>query len=130
MAKIDEYMLGFSKEVGLDIPMSENLPGVYVFGIGDDVAVSVVDKNDKIAISASFGPMPEQQKEAFYTDLLTADLFYQGTERSILGINSAENKVVVKKIIDHEMDDKEFTDEMEDFLNTLTLFRERVAQFR
>lgn len=129
MAKIDEYMASFSKEIGLSAPIGSDLPGVYMFSVGEDVPVSVVDKNGTLIASASFGPVPSQQKEAFYTYLLTADLFYQGTEKSVLGINAADNKIVVRKIIDRDITANEFIDEMEDFLNTLEVWRERSAEF-
>lgn len=128
MGKIDDYMAGFGKEIGLETPFKADYPGVYMFSTGEDVTVSVIDKNGDIALTATFGPLPQGDQEMFYTDLLTADLFYQGTERSVLGINTENKKFIVKKIIDRPINDKEFTDEMEDFLNTVEVWREKVAE--
>ena len=128
MAKIDEYMRGFSQELGLQTPLKSDFPGVYTFSI-DDALVSVSDKNGDITLHGTFGPIPEK-KEGFYTDMLTADLFYQGTEGAVVGLNLKDNKIIVKKMIDRDVNDKEFIDAMEDFLNTIENIKERAAEFR
>jgi hypothetical protein len=125
MAKIDDYMVHFAREVGLEKNFRADFPGVYMFSLGD-VAVTVSDKSPEIILSASFGPIPKQNQETFFADLLTATLFYQGTQGSTLGINSEQDRVVVKRVIDHDVSDKEFTEEMEDFLNAVEVWKEKV----
>ena len=128
MAKIDEYMKSFAKEIGLTTPFKQSYPGVYVFSL-DESTVSVSDKNGAVALSASFGPIPGK-KEALYTDLLSGDLFYQGTRGAAMGLLNDSNKIVVKKTIDRDLSDREFLEEMEDFLNTLETWKARAEGFR
>lgn len=130
MAKIDQLMQNFSKEIGADPPFQANVPGVYNFMAGEDVSVSVVDKGGEITVSAAFGPLPRQEQEKFYTTVMSADLFFQGTDRSTLGIDEKGEKLVIRKAIDHEMDDKQFSDEMEDFLNMVSFWKDKMKEFR
>jgi len=127
MAKIDDYMVHFSREVGLEKNFKADFPGVYMFSLGE-VTVTVSDKSGEIILMASFGPIPKQNQELFFTDLLCATLFYQGTQGSTLGLNTEQDKVVVKRVIDHDVSDKEFTEEMEDFLNAVEVWKEKVRE--
>ncbi|CRX37756.1 type III secretion system chaperone [Estrella lausannensis] len=130
MAKIDQLMKNFSKEIGADPPIQANVPGVYGFSVGDGISVSVVDKGGEVTVSTAFGPLPRQEQEKFYTTLMSADLFFQDTDRSTLGIDEKGEKLVIKKVINHEMDDKQFADEMEDFLNTVDFWKSKIQEFR
>lgn len=128
MAKIDDFMRALSVEIGLDTPLKPDFPGVYMFSIGE-ATVSITDKAGEISLMASFGPIPEK-KEAFYTDMLTADLFYQGTLGSVAGLKSADNKVIVKKVLGPDLDGQKFSEEVEDFLNSVENWKERMLEFR
>lgn len=130
MTKIDQLMKSFSNEIGADPPIQANVPGVYGFSIGDGISVSVVDKGGEVTVSAAFGPLPRQEQEKFYTTIMSADLFFQGTDRSTLGIDDKGEKLVIKKVIDHDMDDKQFSEEMEDFLNMVDFWKNKMQEFR
>lgn len=114
---LTEFMDHLAKDMETD-PFSQDPPGTYILPFGNDFTITVIQPlGSGIHITANVAPCPKDQQDIFFTQALLADLWGQGTKGAILGLNSQGTQLTLSKVLDYNIDYKEFKNEFEDFIN-------------
>lgn len=122
---LDEFMKQLSVEFEMEEPFTTEFPGSYTIRLDDDIIININDLGaGGLSLTASLAPCPKEQQEAFFTNAMLANLFGQGTKGAILGLNLEGTKLTLSKVINYEIDYKQFRDIMEDFINTIDFWRD------
>jgi hypothetical protein len=122
---IEQFMEKLSREMELDEPLKAQIPNVYTIPLDEGFSVTVTSPSaDHFALSSELGSLPSVNKEAFFTQLLLANLFGQGTHGSILGIDIDASILKLNREIDYYIEYKEFRDIVEDFINIADFWRQ------
>lgn len=121
--QLDSFMKEFAKEMELteDFPL---ILGSYSLPLEDDLTVSVTPIPNGFTLYCSLIACPQTNRESFFSQLLLANLFGQGTRGAILGLNEDGNRLTLSKTIDYTIDYKGFRDVIEDFINVIDFWRE------
>lgn len=112
----------------LEAPLKAQIPGVYTIPLEEGFHVTLTNpSSDLFIFSSTLGSCPSEEKEAFFSQLLLANLFGQGTRGAILGLDSEANLLTLTLSIDYHIDYNEFKDLVEDFLNAADFWRAELA---
>lgn len=127
---LDRFMQQFSKEMELEKPVEADVPGTYVIRLDEELSIILVERDNEILLSSTLGPTPKQDEEAFLTQTLLANLFGQGTKGAVLGLNEEGTELKLTLLIDYTVEYKEFRDIMEDFINSIDIWREEMLNYK
>lgn len=124
---LEHYMENLSKDMELEESLKSTIPNVYSIPLEDGYSVTVTSPSpERFHLSCTLGPCPNVGKEAFFTELLLADLFGQGTRGAVLGLDIEAERVTLTQTVDYHIEYKEFKDIVEDFLNIADFWRQEV----
>ena len=122
---LDDLMKQLSKDMEMEEPFSTEFPGSYSMRLDQDIIINVTDLGQGgLSLTSTLAPCPKENLEAFFTNAMLANLFGQGTKGAVLGLNTEGTKLTLAKIIDYQVDFKQFKDIMEDFINTVDFWRD------
>lgn len=124
---LEEFMDKLSAEMEMEEPFKAQIPGVYVMRLDEDISISLISQSsDRFTFSCTLGEAPIVGKEAFFTQLLLANLFGQGTRGAVLSLDINANELMLTRNIDHYIEYKEFRDSVEDFLNVVDFWKQEL----
>lgn len=122
---LETLMTQFAKDLELEEPLNTDIPNVYAIPLEDDLAITLSPIDPfGFSIQCEISECPSDELESFYSELLHANLFGQGTKGAILGLNEEKNKLMLTQDIDYDIDYQTFSDIIEDFINTVDLWRD------
>lgn len=125
---LDQFMEKLSKDMELEQPFKAKIPNVYTIPLEEDLHVTISSNSiDRYELSSIIGACPSIGKEEFFSRILLANLFGQGTYHAILGLDSEATQLTVSHTIDYHIEYKEFKDIIEDFLNCADQWRGELA---
>lgn len=126
---LENLMQEFSRELGVGNNLASGTPGVYKLPLEDEVSITISALPPGFILSCPFAPCPKNNREFFFSQALLADLFGQGTHGAVIGISEEGNNLTLSKVIDYNINYKEFRDTIEDFINIVDYWRgEALAQ--
>jgi hypothetical protein len=128
--KLNQLMENFQKELGLDKPIPTNDAGAYVIYMDRELFINVVDMNPGIAFTCDVAPLPKENLEQFYTQMMLANLFGQGTEGAVLGLSDDGNTLILSREIEYNPEIDLFKEVIEDFMNAVDFWREEALNFK
>jgi len=130
MPLLDEFMKNLSHEMELDRVMEPEMSGVYILPLDEDLDV-VINRGDLgISFVSEIADCPEMRREEFLSEMLLGNLFGQGTTDAVLGLNATGKKITLARHLDHEITYDEFSDILEDFMNSVDFWREEAQNFK
>ncbi len=121
--RLSQFMEMFQKEVGLDKAIPQNDAGEYVIYMDKELSYTISDLNPGIGLRCDIAPCPKEQVEQFYTEMMHANLFGQGTEGAILGLSDDGNSLTLSREIEYNIDYERFKECLEDFMNAIDFWR-------
>lgn len=111
-----------------DMSLASETPGSYVLPLKDNLSIQMTElPSQGFILKCAFAPSPKEKEELFYTQAMLANLFGQGTHEGILGLNGEGTQLTLTRVVDYQADYKEFKEILEDFINTIDLWREEAA---
>lgn len=128
--KLQDLVQELEKEWGLEKPLPQEIPGVYTIPLDEGlnfVASSLPEGG--LRLSSSLAPAPQRNMEEAYQSLLLSNLFGQGTKGALLGLNDTGTLLTLSREIEYDVDLKEFSNIVEDFINTIDFWREEMLQY-
>lgn len=126
---LDSYMQKLVKEMEIEESLASDVPGVYQFPTDEETTILISEIPRGFELTCSISACPEKKQEEFLTSALFANLFSQGTEGCILGLDAEGEIVTLSRVIDYEIDYQEFRDLLEDFVNTAAQWKEEAAYY-
>lgn len=123
---LEQLIQELARDLELDeIPFMEKEG--YFLPLEEDVSVSIKalppGPIQGFILSSTLAPCPKVNREAFFTQTLLANLFGQGTHHAVLGVSEDGNSLVLTRVIDYEIEYKDFKNAVEDFINMVDYWR-------
>lgn len=81
-----------------------------------------------IFISSILSPVPTLKKEEIFLRLMEANLLGQGTGGGVISLDTQENFLTLSLDLPYEMDYVKFKEQIEDFVNYLSYWREEIKK--
>jgi len=109
--------------------LSSEVPGVYSIPLEGDLSVVISEMPEGFTLTSEVVSCPGEKEEEFLTQAMLANLFGQGTQECVLGLNeSGKMLTLARNIEDNTIEYKEFMDIIEDFINSVDFWRAEVAE--
>lgn len=122
---LNSFMQILSKELELDPPLEPSAPGLYEYFLNDDLVVTLtVLQPEGYVLASNLGPYPKGKEEAFFEEMMDANLFRRDTLGASLGIDDNGN-MLLTRTIDYQIEYPEFKEILEDFFATIEFWREK-----
>jgi hypothetical protein len=126
---LDTFMQQLMKEMEIEGSLATEVPGVYAIPIAESGSLFITSVPRGFTLRCQFAFIKPENEETFYTHALQANLFGEGTEGSILGIDSEGKQLILSREIDYNLEYKEFREIIEDFLNSVDFWREEAQAY-
>ena len=125
---LDDHIKQLSKDLELGSPIPQETQGVYLLTIGTGLDVTITDLAPGFGLLCAIAPYPTTNEETFLTQAMLANLFGQGTEGAILGLD--EGGTVLTLSMENTLDDsyQTFKETLEDFLNAVDFWRDEITE--
>ncbi len=99
------------------------------FILNPEVNVLFTELDPGISMQAAIAPCPEKKKEDLFMLLMSANFLGQGTAGSRIGLDRQEKLLTLSLGLPYELEYSTFKQHVEDFVNYLVYWRERIAKF-
>ena len=116
-------------EMEIEDSLASDVPGVYQFPVDEETTILITEIPRGFEFTCNVSACPEKKLEEFFTSALFANLFSQGTEGCVLGLDAEGEMVTLSRTVDYEVDYQEFRDMLEDFVNTVGQWKEETAYY-
>jgi hypothetical protein len=125
-------LINFMKKLAEELTLGELLSseiegGGYLIPLEKDLTIRVSESSFGIYFSCEIALLPKAKRETFYGRLLLANLFGQGTNGAVLGLNEDGNKVLLTHLLELDADYQSLHDALEDMINTVDYWREETV---
>lgn len=130
MSNLEIFMKQLSYEMELANPLQSQEGGRYILPIDEDTHITISKEEQGILFSSNFVECPNLKKESFLENLLVANLFGQGTSHAVLGLNETGEKISLTRFIDDSVSYRDFSEILEDFINTIDFWKQETLNFR
>jgi len=126
---LDKYIQKLSKEIGIEGSLATEVPGVYAFPLDEDITVSITEIPHGFTMTCTFSECPEENEEEFYTHALLANLYGEGTDGCVLGIDAEGKRLILSRKVDYDIEYNEFMDLVEDFMNSVDFWKDEAVAY-
>lgn len=126
---LDKFMTQLSQELETD-PFTTELPSVYAFPLENGLIINLTELSNGFSMKCNITACPHANEEMFLTQVMLGNLFGQGTRGAILGLTLDGNTLTLNNVIDYQTSYKEFHDILEDFINTIDLWKDEVVNHK
>lgn len=128
--KLSQLVDQLRKELGLDRAISVDSSGAYTIYMEQNVFFRLTDLNPGFSLFCQVAPLPKGKQEQFYTQMMLANLFGQGTEGAVLGLSEDGKVLILSKEIHYTLECDRLKEELEDFMNAIDFWREEAIHFK
>lgn len=119
------------KDYELKEPFAEVAPGVWQVPVDENITVMLhstpAGMGQGVILSCSFGEMPIGEEEELYRQMLLANLNGQGTKGGTLSLSDDGRRLILSRVIDYDINFKDFRDMLDDFISVVDFWQEEVA---
>src|SRR3989337_3543552 len=98
---LEKFIQQLTKELELEGSLATEVPGVYSFPVDEDISVMIAEIPRGFTMTCTFSERPESNEEEFYTQALLANLYAEGTDGCVLGLDSEGKRIVLSRKIDY-----------------------------
>jgi len=123
-------MKTLQEDFELAAPFKKDSSGAYVFLIDEGVKMRIHALPKGFNFTCDVVDCPGGKEEDFFTQALLGNLFGKGTRGSILGLDEAGTMLTLSREVEEEVDYKEFKNLVEDFINTVDMWRSEASAFK
>lgn len=118
------------KNLGMTHEISSESPNLYTiaFDEANSLTISQIEGGGYL-VSCTLVPCPKEKLEALYAVLLDSNLFGQATRGAVIGLNEEGNNLTLSQELDYNINDREFKEKLEDFLNIADFWRQKISEF-
>lgn len=127
---LEQHMKKLCKE--WQIPeerLATQVSGCYSIPLGEGLTIlASKTPSGGYMLKSTVAPYPTTRGETFATDAMLANLFGQGTQGATLGLSLDGNALTLSQNVEYEVDFKEFTEILEDFITSIDVWREEALK--
>lgn len=126
---IEKYMQELAKE--LELAEIESLgKNEYSIPFEDNLDVVITGLPQGFFFKSTICECPKENREGFLAHLMLGNLFGQGTHKAVLGLTEDGNMLTLFKVVEYNIDYKQFRDALEDFINSVDFWREEALNHK
>jgi hypothetical protein len=127
---LEKLLPRFLQELKVERNLSSGVPGAYILPLGD-VHINMTEiPPSGFIMKCSLAPYPKVNEGDFSSNAMLANLFGQGTRGAILGLTPEGNTLTLTRIIDYQVDYKEFKEILEDFISAVDFWRDEALNHK
>ena len=129
MATLYDYIEKLWDDFGVEAALPHESAREYVVPVEDGITVAVHDvKGRGYYLYADICELPDGDKEAFFTHAMSGNLFGQGTDGAVIGLDPDETTLVISRLMSYSITYQQFLDAFEDFCNMVTIWRDEAQE--
>jgi predicted Rdx family selenoprotein len=121
---LERFMSLISKELELDQELQPSAPGVFLLPMDENNVIEISALPEGFYLRSTLANVLPANPEVFFTQMMQANLFYQATMGSTLGLNEDADKIVITRLVESDATYEEFHDALEDFMNSIDFWRQ------
>lgn len=118
-------MQQFEKDLELDRPLARPNSSTYLIPLDEGLIMTVNLLPFGFYLLCELADAPKENEEALYTEMLSANLFGQGTKGAILGLNERGNLLTISQVVDYNIEYRDFKELIDDFINMIDFWKEQ-----
>ncbi|NGX42771.1 MAG: hypothetical protein K940chlam7_01058 [Chlamydiae bacterium] len=126
---LDTFIQKLTKELEIEGALATEVPGVYALPVDKDLSMTISEIPRGFSLNCILIDCPTEQEEAFYTQTLFANLFGQGTEGCVLGLDAEGKTLTLSREVNYDIEYKDFRDMVEDFMNSIDFWRQEILAY-
>jgi len=123
MSETEKYMQQFEKELELERPLARPNSSAYLIPLDEGLTMSVNLLPFGFFLLSEFADAPKENEEVLYTEMLSANLFGQGTKGATLGLNERGNLLTISQVVDYNIEYRDFKELIDDFVNMIDFWQ-------
>ncbi|MEX1012465.1 MAG: type III secretion system chaperone [Waddliaceae bacterium] len=124
---LDDMIDALKSELDTEIPTE--VPGVWTLLLDDGEVVTITSVPQGFYLECRFGGYPDEKQLSFFTHALHANLYCEGTEDCVLGIDEDDKTLVLSEVIEVNVDYAAFKEILEKFINSIDFWKEEAQSF-
>lgn len=129
LPKLQDHIHSLCEELNIHPKPTANENLQYKLILGSDMELTLQEFDDHAFVFSNITKCPLQKKEELFTQLMEANLLGQGTGISAIGLDPEEKFLTLSLILSYELDYTLFKETIEDFVNYLFFWREKIDTF-
>ncbi len=129
VAILEEYLSKLCSELSIALT-SENEQRVYPLKMNNDTTIQIQEFDPGVFFQADITECPKDHLEELLTYLMRANLLGQGTGSSVIGLDEKEKYLTLSLCLPYEMNYRVFRENLEDFVNYLSYWRDEIEDLR
>jgi hypothetical protein len=128
---LDKFIPLLTKDLELEEnDLASGVPHAYSLPIDENATVMITPTSTGgFMLKCTVAQVPRQQEEQFLTRVMLGNLFGQGTRDAVLGLTPDGSKLTLSQNIEHPIEYKEFKEIVEEFCNSVDVWREETLSF-
>ena len=125
MSETEKFMQQFEKDLELDRPLSRPNSSTYLIPLDEGLTMTVNLLPFGFFLMCEFANAPKENEEVLYNEMLSANLFGQGTKGATLGLNERGNLLTISQVVDYNIEYRDFKELIDDFINMIDFWKEQ-----
>lgn len=126
---LQPFIETLASEFGMEDSLLTQTKGLYQFPIEGGV-ISILDIPPGCAFNCTLAPCPQENREAFLTEVMFANLFFKGTNGAILGLDESGKLLTLSQNVEYTTNYKAFKETLEDFANTVDFWKQQAVDHK
>ncbi len=126
---LQEFVQRMCSDLGIDDVPKMSPKKTALFILNPEVHVQLTELDPGVSMQAAIAPCPEKKKEDLFMLLMSANFLGQGTAGARIGLDRQEKLLTLSLGLPYELEYSAFKQHVEDFVNYLMYWRERIAKF-
>lgn len=122
---LHDFMAKLQKDLDLKEPLGGPDDSTYALAL-EDTIIAIMDKSPGFALSCNLGPLPSQEIEDFFTNMLRGNLFGQTIRYAALGLDETGNNVLLQYHFPQKTTYKDLHNAVEDFINVIDFWKRQI----
>lgn len=114
---LDRMMKKLAKELEIEDSFATEVPGVYTIHLEENLDIMISELPQGFSLTSTLCPCPKEKEEDYFRELMEANLFGDGTQKAVLGLDEQGKFVTLSRHVEHEVTEEEFLAIIEDFIN-------------
>lgn len=119
---LDDLVRQLTQELEMD-PVTPLEKGHYCIPLAGEIKVDMMQLPHAFLFKSAICTPPNKNKELFYSNLMQANLFAQGTRGASIGLDADANVLTLSLELSYNSSYTVFKEKLEDFVSVLEFWR-------
>ncbi|MBJ7449249.1 MAG: type III secretion system chaperone [Parachlamydiales bacterium] len=122
------FIIQLFKDLSISEEPEASSAGSFLLSFTENLSLSIKPLDVGFYITSRLGQLPIKDAEEHLKTFLAANLFGDATGRAVIGLEEDEKWLTFSLAIPYQMTYNQFRDELENFINYLELWQDKLAE--